>query len=57
LENACDNFDLAFEYLGKAAQKEGFNSQWAWDDPDLQWMRGDARFAEIVGEREMQNAE
>ena len=57
LESVCDNFDLAFEYLGKAAQAEGFNSQWAWDDPDLQWLRGDARFAEIVGKREMQNAE
>jgi hypothetical protein len=39
----------AFEYLQRAAQKEEFNSTWAWEDPDLQWMRDDPRFVEIVG--------
>jgi tetratricopeptide (TPR) repeat protein len=49
LESVCDNFDLAFEYLRKTAQQEGFGSSWAWEDPDLQWIRDDPRFVEIVG--------
>jgi tetratricopeptide (TPR) repeat protein len=51
LESVCDNFDLAFEHLRKAAQGEQFNPSWAWDDPDLQWIRDDPRFTEIVGPR------
>ncbi|MBE0681344.1 MAG: tetratricopeptide repeat protein [Anaerolineales bacterium] len=49
LESVCDNFDLAFEYLEKAAQLERFNPSWAWEDPDLQWIRNDPRFTKIVG--------
>lgn len=49
LESICDNFDLAFEYLQKVAQMEGFDSQHAWDDPDLQWLKDDPRFAGIIG--------
>ena len=49
LESVGDSFDLAFEYLQRAAQEEGFNSTWAWEDPDLQWLRNDPRFVEIVG--------
>ncbi len=49
LESVCDNFDSAFEYLEKAAQRERFNPAWAWQDPDLQWIRDDPRFREIVG--------
>jgi tetratricopeptide (TPR) repeat protein len=49
LESVCDNFDLAFEYLQRAAQKEKFNPTWAWEDPDFQWLRDDPRFVEIVG--------
>ncbi len=52
LESVCDNFDTAFEYLEKAAQLERFNSGWAWDDPDLQWLRDDPRFVKIVGPRQ-----
>ena len=51
LESICDNFDLAFEHLQRAAQAEGFNPAWAWDDPDLQWVRDDPRFTKIVGPR------
>ncbi|MCK6585768.1 MAG: tetratricopeptide repeat protein [Anaerolineales bacterium] len=51
LESVCDHFDLAFEYLEKAAQKERFNPKWAWEDPDLQWIRNDPRFTEIVGQK------
>ncbi len=51
LESICDSLDLAFEYLQSAAQKEKFNPAWAWEDPDLQWIRDDPRFAEIVGPR------
>ena len=49
LESLCDNFDLAFEHLEKAAKRESFNPAWAWDDPDLQWIRSDPRFTKIVG--------
>ena len=49
LECIFDNFDLAFEHLQKAAQSEKFDSAWAWEDPDLQWIRDDPRFIEIVG--------
>jgi Flp pilus assembly protein TadD len=49
LESICDNFGLAFEYLEKAAQSEEFNPAWACEDPDLQWIRDDPRFIEIVG--------
>jgi tetratricopeptide (TPR) repeat protein len=49
LESVCDNFDSAFEYLRKAAQREKFDPAWAWEDPDLQWIRNDPRFVEIVG--------
>lgn len=52
LESVCDNFDLAFEHLQRAAQREQFNPVWAWDDPDLQWIRDDPRFTEIVGPRQ-----
>jgi tetratricopeptide (TPR) repeat protein len=49
LESVCDNYDLALDYLKQAAQKEGFNPAWAWQDPDLAWIRDNPRFAEIVG--------
>ncbi len=49
LESVCGDFDLAFEHLQKAAQLDDFNPAWAWEDPDLQWIRNDPRFAKIVG--------
>jgi tetratricopeptide (TPR) repeat protein len=49
LESVCDQLDMAFEYLQKAVQKEKFNPNWAWQDPDLEWIRKDPRFVEIVG--------
>jgi tetratricopeptide (TPR) repeat protein len=49
IESICENFDLAFEYLQRATQNKEFNSSWAWEDPDLQWIRNDPRFAKIVG--------
>jgi len=58
LESVCDNFELAFEHLQRAAQKEKFNPAWAWEDPDLQWIRDDSRFVEIVGPKpENKNSE
>lgn len=49
LESVSDNFDLAFEYLEKASKREKFSPSWAWQDPDLQWIRDDPRFTKIVG--------
>jgi tetratricopeptide (TPR) repeat protein len=51
LESVCDQVDMAFEYLQKASQKEKFNPKWAWEDPDLEWIRRDPRFIKIVGAR------
>jgi tetratricopeptide (TPR) repeat protein len=41
--------DLAFEYLERASQALDFNREWAWKDPDFEWIRDDKRFSEIVG--------
>jgi tetratricopeptide (TPR) repeat protein len=49
LESVKDNIELAFEYFQKAAVNENFDSKWAWNDPDLQWIREDPHFKEIVG--------
>jgi tetratricopeptide (TPR) repeat protein len=49
LESICENGDLAFEYLTKAAQKDGLDRELAWKDPDLDWIRSDPRFTETVG--------
>lgn len=51
LESVCGNFDLAFEYLEKAAKRKRFDSSWAWEDPDLCWIRDDPRFIKIVGKK------
>lgn len=51
LESICDNFDVAFEHLRKAVESEEFNPRWAWEDPDLEWIRSDPRFVEIVGSK------
>ena len=49
LESVCDNFDLAFSYLQRAVELDKSLSAWAWDDPDLQWLRDNPRFTQIVG--------
>jgi Flp pilus assembly protein TadD/NAD-dependent SIR2 family protein deacetylase len=50
LESICDNTDAAIENLRQASQKDSFKRDWARRDPDLQWIRDDPRFKEIVGE-------
>jgi len=58
LESICDNPNFAFICLQHAKQNEKFNPTWAWEDPDLQWIRNDPRFIEIVGPRpEKKNSE
>ncbi len=49
LEALCDDPEAALEQLGKAAQASGFDKWWAWNDPDLECLRADPRFTEIVG--------
>ncbi len=49
IESVSGNSDLAFDYLSKASKADGFISKWAWEDPDLQWIRNDPRFLEIAG--------
>lgn len=48
LESISDNLDLAIEYLQKAKESNNFDSKWAMEDPDLQWIRDDSRFLKIV---------
>jgi tetratricopeptide (TPR) repeat protein len=50
LESVCDNTDAAIEHLRRAAQLPEFNPLWVRLDPDLEWIRDDPRFKEIVGE-------
>ena len=49
LESILGNPDTAFEHLAKAAQEKGFDLAWAWEDLDLEWIRDNPRFLEIVG--------
>lgn len=44
--------EATFHYLRQAIEK-GFDKEWAWTDPDLEWIRSDERFAEVVGLRSM----
>ena len=48
LESICGNTDASLEHLRRAARAEDFDPAWAWQDPDLEWIRDDPRFAEIV---------
>ncbi len=52
LESICGNVDAALAHLRRAAAQPNFDRTWAWRDPDLQWVRGAPRFAEIVGKEE-----
>ena len=46
LEGETDN---ALDYLMKVTNKEDFSPAWAWRDPELENLRQDSRFEEIVG--------
>ena len=50
LESVCGNLDAAIEHLRRAAREKNFDHAWAKRDPDLEWIRDDPRFKEIVGE-------
>ncbi|HKY04155.1 MAG TPA: tetratricopeptide repeat protein, partial [Blastocatellia bacterium] len=50
LESISGNTDLALEKLKEAAKKPGFNHEWAKLDPDLQWIRDDPRFSELLSQ-------
>jgi hypothetical protein len=49
IEAIIGNNDSAFEYLARSAEEKDFDHAWAWEDPDLEWLRDDPRFTEIVG--------
>ena len=51
LESVNDNTDLAFEYLQRATHSDQFNLEWAWEDPDLQWIREDPRIRKNRGSK------
>jgi tetratricopeptide (TPR) repeat protein len=50
LKSVSGDTDAAIENLKRAAQQPHFNLEWARRDPDLEWIRDDQRFKEIVGE-------
>jgi tetratricopeptide (TPR) repeat protein/NAD-dependent SIR2 family protein deacetylase len=50
LESVCGHTDAAIKNLRHAAQQPKFNREWARLDPDLEWIRDDPRFKEVVGE-------
>jgi Flp pilus assembly protein TadD len=49
IEAIIENNELAFQYLREAAEENKLDREWAWEDPDLEWIRDDPRFIEIVG--------
>lgn len=49
LEAICGNTEKALEHLKLALEKEPSKREWAKRDPDLEWIRGDERFWEVVG--------
>ena len=51
IESVAGNVDGAIEYLRRAAKDKEFDREWATRDPDLEWIRDDPRFKEIVGDR------
>jgi tetratricopeptide (TPR) repeat protein len=51
VESILGNVDAAIRHLSRATPKKDYDPAWAWKDPDLQWIRDDPRFAEIVGPR------
>lgn len=50
LESVCGNMDAAIENLRRVAEDKEFDCAWAKRDPDLEWIRADPRFKEVVGE-------
>jgi tetratricopeptide (TPR) repeat protein len=50
IESVCGNAEAAIENLRRAAQENKLDPDWAKRDPDLEWIRDDPRFKEIVGE-------
>jgi len=49
VESILGNTASAFDHLENAVNEEGFDGVWAWEDPDVQWIRDHPRFAEIIG--------
>jgi len=50
IKSILQDSESAFHYLQMAIEKN-FDRTWAWDDKDLEWLRKESRFAEIVGVR------
>ena len=49
LESITGNVEAALEHLRLALEKEPGLREWAKRDPDLEWIKGDERFWEVVG--------
>jgi tetratricopeptide (TPR) repeat protein len=52
LYSILDKKDESFENLKKAIEVDSTKKQWSKEDLDLEWIRDDSRFTEIVGESE-----
>lgn len=57
LESIKGNLDTAFGYLAKAQENGKINTAWAWKDPDLEWLRKEDRFGEIICQRKRDDQE
>ncbi|MEZ4708787.1 MAG: tetratricopeptide repeat protein [Caldilineaceae bacterium] len=55
-ESVSGNIEKALELLQKAIEKIPTDATWARQDPDLEWIRHDERFWEIVGREETGDA-
>ena len=51
MESLLGNLEAAFEHLRSAAEVPEFDRSWAWQDPDLEALRGESLFEQIVGPR------
>jgi tetratricopeptide (TPR) repeat protein len=49
LESIAGNVEAALEHLRLALEKDPGQRKWAKRGPDLEWIRGDKRFWEVVG--------
>ncbi len=51
IEAVAGNGDAALDMLKRASEDKDFDADWAKRDPDLEWIRDDPRFGEIVKTR------
>ncbi|MCI0478447.1 MAG: hypothetical protein L0Y55_19565, partial [Anaerolineales bacterium] len=56
IESVAGNADAALDCLRHAAEDKEFDRAWAKRDPDLEWIRDDPRFKEIIDGNQVKDA-